>query len=157
MIDFRRISLGFALGMIPGLLGIPAALLLIARGTFNAHHIITSIVSSSLDFAFVGGALGAIIMSFVASIRKRMNATSLWRSTATGFAIGTAPGLNGICYMLIFLQCGYQEPQSFLQLECLDLNTFYLRVFTYAIVVGGALGALTGGSITFSQRRRSRN
>ena len=156
MIDLRSTVSGFALGTIPGLAGFVAAVVLWTSGT--GLLTILEVVVMPFVFAAIGGILGALVNILFSSIRSRREhptAASKRSASATGFAAGMVPGLNGMIFTVLFLQCWNTEPGSLMRLDCQGLRTFYLVVFASVAAAGGSFGALAGGILATRRNRRS--
>ena len=148
MFNLRSVILGFVAGTIPGIAALSLGMAFTGLGNIGRHSIMIEVVGPSLVFAAIGGTLGAMTSTSIAFIRARRRETTTGGKryrVAEGLVAGMVPGLSGLIYAILFLGCGDLEPGSFIRLECRDLRSLYLLVFTAVTVIGALLGSLAGG------------
>ena len=141
MVSPPSIARGCALGAMPGVVGL--AFTAIFAGSESAERQATV----WLLFGAIGGALGALTTLPLAHLRRRrreLPANNKRYSMMTGLLVGIVPGLNGLVFTAIFVQCGDLEPRARVLTACDTMLTVFLLVFASLLVFGGLLGAMTG-------------
>lgn len=141
----RKVLAGFVLGASIGLIW----LLVRAMGGLGVNQTVylVDVVWPPLMFAAIGGLLGSVIGTLIGFIRKRCSqpiVKSRGAASVVGFLIGIVPGLNGLIFVIVFLQCGGDDSLSGYVSGCDDLRTLYSLSATSITVAGGLLGILVG-------------
>ena len=152
----RRMRVGFALGMTPGLVGFIVAAAFWASGTGRLTAL--EVVVMPLVFATIGGVLGVLVNALFVYIRLRTGqpiSSGKRSASAAGLAAGMVPGVNGLVFTMLWWGpiCWMAEPGSLLRLDCQGLMDFYFRLFASVAVIGGLVGFLVGGVLAFLQVR----
>lgn len=146
MVSPRSLVQGCALGAMPGIVGL--AFTAIFTGSESAERQATV----WLLFGAIGGALGALATLPLAHLRRRrreLPANSKRYSMVTGLLVGIVPGLNGLVFTAIFVQCGGLEPRARVLIACDTMLTVFLLFFASLLLFGALLGAMIGWLIAF--------
>ena len=141
----QSIILGLALGATPGFIW----LLVRAMGGMgvNQRIYLVDVVAGPILFAAIGGILGAMAAMLFAFIRtRRGQPISMSKSDASlaGLLAGIIPGLNGLIFASVFLQCGGDDSLSGNIVGCDNLRTVYVLSAASITMAGGLLGAMAG-------------